>query len=158
MKIFSPRGSPLVRWRRVELSTCDGTTNTSCPLDLAPRKSDVARSHILGGERVAEQRLVGEVASSHAQPVPDVRRSDVNTSSILHIPDERVWVEVNCTCTRCLDDQVGLVQRHVDGVHVDVCRCGCIPVGCVWHGARPWRHSTQKKIFIIYTWNSSMVN
>jgi hypothetical protein len=25
-------------------------------------KSDVSRSHILGGERVAEQRLVGEVA------------------------------------------------------------------------------------------------
>ena len=39
----------------------------------------MARRHILGCERVAEQRLVGEVASSHAQPVPDVRRGDDDT-------------------------------------------------------------------------------
>ena len=44
----------------------------------------MARSHILGGERVAEQSLVGEVATSHTEPVPDIRWGDVYTSCILH--------------------------------------------------------------------------
>jgi hypothetical protein len=68
-KIFRSR---LVR-RRVE-------QRTRCVRwDLGSRETNVARSHILGGERMAEQRLVGEVASGHTEPVPDVRLGDVDS-------------------------------------------------------------------------------
>ena len=117
------------------------------PLDSSPRETNVARSHILGGERVAEQRLVGEVASGHTEPVPDVRRGDVDARRVLHETSERVRVQVDWMGdTRNLDDQVRAIQGHVDGILFDVRRRGRMPVGRIRHRARPWCHSTRQRL------------